>query len=613
MEQNKPKRKVLGSEALGELLGRMKDGTFKDIINDWKWIAAYTRRYRAAVIIYTLLGILSASFALVSAVASKYTIDIITGHDRARLWFVIAVMIASSVVSVALKSTVSRISAKVSIKVNNDIQAELFDKVIRADWNTLNGYPGGDLLNRLNSDAYTVAGNAISWLPDLIIASYTFIITLLSIMYYDAVMALLALSSAPFLIFSARRLIGRMRSFGQKVRELNSGMMAFETETFNNLDSIKSFGITDKQSERLRQMQGEYKKVSLDYNLFSIKTEAVLSLIGSAVQMAAFCYCLYLLWNGKILYGTMTLFLSQGAKLSSAFNSLVKTVPVFLNASVSATRIRELMAMPPEECGAGEDTLNAARGLTVRLEDVSFAYKAGETVLDKVNFTAAPGEIVAVIGPSGGGKTTLCQLIPRFYDVTEGAVLIDGHDVRKITQHSLRQNIGIVQQEVFLFADSVLENIRYGRPDATDEEVVWAARQPEIHEDILAMPNGYETYVGERGVMLSGGQKQRISIARVFLKNPPIVILDEATSALDSVTEAKIQASFDRLCEGRTSIIIAHRLSTIRNADRIAVIDREEIIEQGSHPSLMAQNGEYAALVRAQEQIAFSKNHAMDM
>ena len=234
-------------------------------------------------------------------------------------------------------------------------------------------------------------------------------------------------------------------------------------------------------------------------------------------------------------------------------------------------------------------------------------------MLRDISLTIPAGEKFAFVGPSGGGKTTLCQLIPRFYDVTEGAVLIDGHDVRKITQHSLRQNIGIVQQEGFLFADSVLENIRYGRPDATDEEVVWAARQAEIHEDILAMPNGYETYVGERGVMLSGGQKQRISIARVFLKNPPIVILDEATSALDSVTEAKIQASFDRLCEGRTSIIIAHRLSTIRNADRIAVVDREEIIEQGSHPSLMAQNGEYAALVRAQEQIAFSKNHAMDM
>ena len=205
------------------------------------------------------------------------------------------------------------------------------------------------------------------------------------------------------------------------------------------------------------------------------------------------------------------------------------------------------------------------------------------------------------MGPSGGGKTTICQLIPRFYDVTEGSLLIDGNDVRNVTQISLRRQVGIVQQEVFLFADSVLENIRYGRPDATDQEVVEAARRAEIHEDILAMPNGYHSYVGERGVMLSGGQKQRISIARVFLKNPPIVILDEATSALDSVTEARIQASFDRLCQGRTSIIIAHRLSTIRNADRIAVIDQEHILEQGTHRELIERDGIYAALVRAQE------------
>ena len=234
------------------------------------------------------------------------------------------------------------------------------------------------------------------------------------------------------------------------------------------------------------------------------------------------------------------------------------------------------MAMPPEECGAGEDTLNAARGLTVRLEDVSFAYKAGETVLDKVNFTAAPGEIVAVIGPSGGGKTPLWQLIPRFYDVTEGAVLIDGHDVRKITQHSLRQNIGIVQQEVFLFADSVLENIRYGRPDATDEEVVWAARQAEIHEDILAMPNGYETYVGERGVMLSGGQKQRISIARVFLKNPPIVILDEATSMLDPEGRLELIRTVREVKEryGLTVISITHDLEEVSLSDRVILFEK---------------------------------------
>ena len=570
MEQNKPKRKVLGSEALGELLGRMKDGTFKDIINDWKWIAAYTRRYRAAVIIYTLLGILSASFALVSAVASKYTIDIITGHDRARLWFVIAVMIASSVVSVALKSTVSRISAKVSIKVNNDIQAEVFDKVIRADWNTLNGYPGGDLLNRLNSDAYTVAGNAISWLPDLIIASYTFIITLLSIMYYDAVMALLALSSAPFLIFSARRLIGRMRSFGQKVRELNSGMMAFETETFNNLDSIKSFGITDKQSERLRQMQGEYKKVSLDYNLFSIKTEAVLSLIGSAVQMAAFCYCLYLLWNGKILYGTMTLFLSQGAKLSSAFNSLVKTVPVFLNASVSATRIRELMAMPPEECGAGEDTLNAARGLTVRLEDVSFAYKAGETVLDEVNFTAAPGEIVAVIGPSGGGKTTMVRMILSLIRPRQGrAELSDGYGQAQEMNATLRGFFSYVPQGNTLISGTIADNLRMVKPQASDEEIEAALKTACAWEFVNRMENGADSSVGEHGHGLSEGQAQRIAIARAVLRDAPIMLLDEATSALDVATERQVLRSIMLAHPNKTCIVTTHRPSVLGMCSRV--------------------------------------------
>ena len=230
-------------------------------------------------------------------------------------------------------------------------------------------------------------------------------------------------------------------------------------------------------------------------------------------------------------------------------------------------------------------------------------YNDQSEVLRHIDLSIQPGEKFAFVGPSGGGKTTLCQLIPRFYDVTDGSVKVDGHDVRRVTQASLRRQIGIVQQEVFLFADSVLENIRYGRPDATDQEVVEAAKRAEIHEDILAMADGYHSYVGERGVMLSGGQKQRISIARVFLKDPAIVILDEATSALDSVTEAKIQASFDRLCQGRTSIVIAHRLSTIRNADRIAVIDRERVLEQGTHGQLMDLDGEYAALVRAQEKL----------
>jgi ATP-binding cassette subfamily B protein len=217
-----------------------------------------------------------------------------------------------------------------------------------------------------------------------------------------------------------------------------------------------------------------------------------------------------------------------------------------------------------------------------------------------------PGETVAIVGPSGGGKSTLCQLIPRFYDVTEGRITVDGVDVRAVKQFSLRRSIGIVQQDVFLFADTIRENIRYGRPEATDEEVAEAARRAEIYDDIMAMPNGFDTYVGERGTLLSGGQKQRVAIARIFLKDPPILILDEATSALDSVTEAKIQHAFDELSRGRTTMIIAHRLSTIRAAHRILVIQDGIIAEQGSHDELLALNGAYAGLYNTQN---LEKNH----
>ena len=235
----------------------------------------------------------------------------------------------------------------------------------------------------------------------------------------------------------------------------------------------------------------------------------------------------------------------------------------------------------------------------ISFSHVSFAYNEGQNVLQDVDLSIPAGKTLALVGPSGGGKTTLCHLLLRFYDIREGSITIDGHDIRDVTMRSLRENVGIVQQDVFLFADSILENIRYGRLDATDEEVVEAAKRAHIHEEIMTFPDGYETNVGERGMLLSGGQKQRVSIARLFLKNPPVLILDEATSALDTLTEADIQHSFDELSRGRTTLVIAHRLSTVQNADEIVVIDEHGIQERGSHEELLAKNGLYAGFYQA--------------
>ena len=294
---------------------------------------------------------------------------------------------------------------------------------------------------------------------------------------------------------------------------------------------------------------------------------------------------------------TFTLYITT---FVNPIRKLANFAEMFANGSAGLERFVEIMRTEPALADAPDAKALSKVDGAIDVDHVSFAYEGELDVLHDVSLHVDPGETIAVVGPSGGGKSTLCQLVPRFYDVTGGSIRVDGQDVRAFTQQSLRRAIGVVQQDVFLFADSILENIRYGRPDATMDEIITAAKRAEIYDDIMAMPDGFATYVGERGTLLSGGQKQRISIARVFLKDPSILILDEATSALDSMTEAKIQHAFDELAKNRTTLIIAHRLSTIRAASRIVVIVDGKIAEQGTHAELTALNGTYAALCRTQ-------------
>ena len=571
-------RTALGSEALGTLLRRWREGTFGELLEDWRWILAHTKRYKWAVACYLVLGVASASLGLVSAVASKYAIDIITGYQTSRLGAMAAVMVASALASLLLRSLVSRVSAKVSIFVSNDIQASVFDKVLDADWLALSRYSSGDLLSRFNSDVSTVAGNAISWLPNLLVSLYTFIATFFVILYYDRVMALIALASAPFLLVSSRYLLGRMRRHNQRMKELGSQLMAYEVETFYNVDTIKSFGIMGQYGRGLRQRQETFQKASLDYNLFSIKTDAAISLLGSAVQLAGFGYCLYLLWSGKIVYGTMTLFLSQSAKLSSTFSSLVGVAPAFLTSSVSARRIRELTELPkePHIPDSGLDR-HGEEGFAVRMENVHFGYDPAEPVLMGSAFHAEPGEIVALVGPSGEGKTTMIRLILGLVRPDRGRVFLrTGAGLEAEVNAETRHLFSYVPQGNTILSGTIADNLRMVKEDATDQELEEALRLACAWEFVSRMPEGIHSSVGERGRGLSEGQAQRLAIARAVLKDAPVLLLDEATSALDVATERQVLRNLMTGRPNRTVIVTTHRPSVLGMCRRVyRIVDRQ--------------------------------------
>ena len=564
-------RQPMGSESLGTLVSSWRDGTFSEIWADWKWIWGYTKRYRRAVWFYTILGVASSTLGLVSAVASKYSIDIITGYDSDHLWFIVTVMVASALVGLLLRSVTSRISTKISLRVNNDIQAQVFDRLLGADWRSLNAFASGDLLSRLSTDVGSVSSSAIRWLPDLIVTAYTFAATLAVILHYDWVMALLALASAPFLLLTSRRLIRGMRTHQQEVRQVGSRLMSYETETLHNLDAIKGFGITGRYGRGFRRRQEEFRRASLDYNLFSIRTEILLSLLGSAVQMAAFGYCLYLLWSGKILYGTMTLFLSQGAKLSSAFNALVRTVPSFLSASVSARRIRDLYALEPEPVlpDDGLDSL-ASQGFTVAVEDAGYAYVPHQPVLTHADFRAAPGETVALVGPSGGGKTTMIRLLLGLIRPAEGRAYLQAADGRQVEMNAgLRRYFSYVPQGNTLLSGTIADNLRMVKPDASNAQLRAALEAACAWDFVSAMDGGLEASVGEHGHGLSEGQAQRIAIARALLRDAPVLLLDEATSALDVATERTILRNLAARYPHKTCIVTTHRPTVISLCRRV--------------------------------------------
>lgn len=575
--------KIFHSDAVQTLWDSLHDGTIREFLDDWKWIFSYSKKYRWIVVFYSILGIVGSTLSIGTAYVSRILINIVVEQQYERLWILISVMVGMLFLTLLLSSLNSYISTRISIYVNNDIQADIFDRIMDARWKELSSYPSGDLLNRFNGDVGTIASNAINWIPNLIINIYTFIATFIVLWRMDYIMALIAFISAPILLGMSRFIMRRMKEYRKRVLELNSKMMSFEVETFYNFDMIKSFGVFGYYSKKLREWQQRYKKFNLDYNRFEIKANILLTLVSNLVSTSAFAYCLYRLWTGQILYGDMTFFLQQRSALSNRFNSLVGTIPGMLNSSVSAHRIRELMDLPREEHDPQKAEMlekQAGKGITVCVNGVTFGYDESKNVYDNTDFRVSSGEIAAVIAESGGGKTTLIRLLLGMLEPQKGSVALKSGLGDTFPMNSdLRRFFAYVPQGNTLFSGTVAENMRMVNEDATDDEIINALKIACAWDFVEKMPEGINSVLGERGRGLSEGQAQRISIARALLRKAPILLLDEATSALDYDTEKQVLNNIMKSHPDRLIILSTHRPAALRLCDRIYRIGDGKIVE----------------------------------
>ena len=515
-------------------------------------------------------------------------------------FLVMGLMIAAYVLKSVLYYVITVLGHKMGVLTEADMRRDLFTHMQDLSCSFFDKNRTGVLLSRVVSDLFEVTELAHHGPENIIICSLTIVGSLVIMFFLRWQLALVLAVVLPLTLWFTLSQRLRMKKANIEVKRKTAEITAAIESSISGVRTAKAFANEDMEVEKFDSANDVFKGAKVEYYKTMGLYMSGMEFTTGVMQVLVITVGGILIMLGKMDVVDLITFTLYVSTFVSPLRKLVMFAEQYMQGSAGLARFLEIMRTEPEIRDAPDaKELGEIRG-QIDLNDVSFHYDNGVPVLSHIDLHIQPGQCMAVVGPSGGGKTTMCQLIPRFYDVCEGSITVDGTDVREVTQHSLRRNIGILQQDVFMFAGTIRENIRYGKPDATDEEIVEAARRAEIHQEILAMPDGYDSYIGERGVMLSGGQKQRLSIARVFLKNPKVLILDEATSALDTVTEQRIQKSLDELSVGRTTIIIAHRLSTVKHADCIAVVEGEHIIELGSHAELMAKNGAYAALCRAQ-------------
>ena len=485
------------------------------------------------------------------------------------------------------------------VRMQAQMRSEMFAHLEKLPFSFYDNHETGKIMSRLTNDLMDVSELAHHGPETVIISSISVIISFSYLSTIHWGLALIVFACVPFLVVVSLFTRKRMRKAFQESRQAVAQINASVESSVSGIRVTKAFVNADKEMGKFEEGNDAFREAKRDayraMGHFHSATTFVTDIFNVVILIAGGLF----LYNGSINFADYSAFVVSINLFLGPINTLIRFMEQFQNGAAGFERFVEVMDTPPEAENPEAKSVGRLEG-DIEFSNVTFGYGSEDEVLKNLSLSIAPGKTFALVGPSGGGKTTICHLIPHFYDIRSGRITVDGHDIFDLRRDDLRRNIGIVQQDVYLFNASIRENILYGRPDATEEEIVEAARRANIHEYVCSLPEGYDTVIGERGVRLSGGQKQRLCIARVFLKDPPILILDEATSALDNATEFLIQQALDELCRGRTTLVVAHRLSTIKNADRIAVIADGQITEEGDHQTLLQNNGLYAELYRQQ-------------
>lgn len=571
---------VLHMRSVRFILEKIKNDELGEILKDWKWILTYSKEYRTQIILFTILGVINTTFGLSSSLANKYMVDIVTGHNTDMLRFVVFIWVLTNALSIIISGLNTRFSGKIAISIRRNIQSDIFNRIMDSDWQALNKYTNGEMLDRLNGDSSEVANNAIVWLPNIVISVFNFIATLAVVWHYSKGMSLIAIGSAPILFFVGRWLVFQARGYQKENRDLSSKMYAYETESFSKIDSIKAMGLVDLFMERFIDKQDELQEFSLDRNMFQIKRSAILSALNMVITGVAFAYALWLIWTNQITYGTMVLFLEQRARLTQALLNVGQVIPNFVNGSVSAERVIEILNIPTEIHSQTEQEDIPSGGLKLVVGDIGFSYSDESPVIKGGSMTISPGEIVALVGPSGRGKTTLLRIIlGLIYPQSGECALYDAEGKPLDVSADSRKYFSYVPQGNSLFSGTIRDNLLLMKSNASEEEMRKALEMADAWDFVKELPEGLDNPVWENGRGLSEGQAQRVAIARALIKDAPILLFDEATSALDIDTEARILANLKKMNDERAIIVTTHRPSVLDICNRVYRV-RDGILEE---------------------------------